>query len=120
MTPTGLTVTSVTPTSLTLFWTGSLDNVGVVGYAVYNGVVVAGSTAVTSYTVLGLSCGTPYTLAVDAYDAAGNHSAKTSVSATTDACSDTSPPTTPTNLAVSGTTASSITVSWSASSDTAP
>ena len=70
-TPTGLTVSAVSGNSLTLFWTASLDNLGVVGYRVYNGTTVAGSTATTSYTVLNISCGKSYTLAVDAYDAAG-------------------------------------------------
>ncbi len=46
-------------------------NVGVAGYGAYRNGSLAGSTNSTSYTVSGLTCGTGYTLAVDAYDAAG-------------------------------------------------
>ncbi len=40
----------------------------------------------TSFTFTGLTCGTSYTLAVDAYDAAGNRSTRPSISASTQAC----------------------------------
>jgi chitodextrinase len=68
-------------------------------------------------TVTGLSCGTAYTLAVDAYDLAGNRSGKTPVVATTSPCADTQAPSTPANVAVTSRTATSIALSWSASSD---
>jgi hypothetical protein len=61
----------------------------VTGYGVYNGSASVGTTAATStsYTVSGLACGTGYTVAVDAYDAAGNRSGKSTVSVSTAACS---------------------------------
>ena len=49
-------------------------------------------------TVSNLSCGTAYTFAVDAYDAAGNHSPQASVTGSTAACADTQAPTAPTNV----------------------
>ncbi len=101
--PTGLNVTGATTTSISVAWNASFDNVAVTGYDVYNGSTVAGTTSTfTSYTVSGLTCGTSYTLAVDAYDAAGNKSGKTSLTTSTAACSDTQAPTTPTGLNVTG------------------
>src|SRR2546430_4613756 len=95
-TPAGLAASNLTQTSITLSWSASSDNIAVSGYTVYrNGGSVA-TTGTTGYTVSGLACNTPYTLAVDAYDAAGNHSGQASITATTTACSDSSPPSTPT------------------------
>jgi hypothetical protein len=58
-------------------------------------------------------------VAVDAFDAAGNHSAKASTSQSTAACpgGDTTPPSTPTGLSTSAVGQSSITLSWTASTD---
>ena len=116
--PTSLTVTGSTTTSLSISWGASFDNVSVTGYDVYKGSTVAGTTSTfTSYTVSGLACGTSYTLAVDAFDAAGNKSTKTSLTTSTAACADTQAPTTPTGLTVTGSTTSSVSISWSASFD---
>ena len=121
--PSGVHATGATPTSITVAWTASTDNIGVAGYSVYNGSATAGSTTSTSYTVSGLSCGATYTLAVDAYDAAGNRSSKTSITTPTSACAvsgqalDAQPPTTPAGLHVTSATTSSITVAWTASTD---
>src|SRR5207249_10514235 len=77
-TPAGLAASNLTQTSITLAWSASSDNVAVSGYTVYrNGGSVA-TTSATGYTVSGLACNTSYTLAVDAYDAAGNHSGQAS------------------------------------------
>jgi chitodextrinase len=115
--PTGLAVSSPTQTSITLSWTASTDNVGVAGYGRYRNGSLASSGAGTSYTFGGLTCGTSYTLAVDAYDAAGNRSAATSLTASTTACPDTQAPSTPTGLAASGATQTAITLSWNAATD---
>src|SRR5262249_46119494 len=117
-----LQATGATPTSITIAWSPSTDNVGVTGYSVYNGSSTAGSTTSTSYTVSGLSCGATYTLAVDAYDAAGNRSSKASITTSTNACApasaaDTQPPTAPGALHVTAATTTSITVAWNASTD---
>ena len=79
--------------------------------------MLQGSSSSTSYTFSGLACGTSYTLAADAYDAAGNHSPAASLFATTSPCADTTPPSTPGSLATSGVTQTSITLSWAASTD---
>ena len=119
-TPTNVHAAGATPTSIALAWTASTDNVGVTGYTVYNGSSAAGNATGTSYTVVGLSCGSSYTLAVEAHDAAGNNSSKASVTASTSACApapDTQAPTMPGGLHVSAATASSITLAWTASTD---
>jgi acid phosphatase type 7 len=119
--PTALTKTASTTTSVSLSWTASTDNVGVTGYNVYRDGVLLGSTSTTSYTASGLTCGTSYTFAVEAKDAAGNVSGRTSVTASTSACSgpgpDTTAPTTPTALSSTGATVTSVSLSWSASTD---
>jgi hypothetical protein len=90
--PGGLTASGTTRNSITVRWSASSDNVGVAGYGRYrNGSLVSSGTA-TSYTFSGLACGTSYTLAVDAYDGAGNSSARASIGASTSSCSSTPPP----------------------------
>jgi chitodextrinase len=117
--PGSLNAATATQNSVTLTWSASTDNSGVSGYTVYNGSSSVGSTGATSFTVSGLTCGTNYTLSVDAYDAAGNRSAKASVGTATAACpaADTTAPSAPTGLAVSSPTQTSITLSWNASTD---
>lgn len=116
--PTGLIVTGITSSTVSLGWTASNDNIGVAGYDIYQGGVLVGTTAATSYTDTGLSAGTSYTYTVDAFDAAGNYSAESSpVSVTTSGGGDTQSPTTPTSFAAGASTATSIPLSWTASTD---
>ncbi len=117
--PTSLAAGTVTQNSITLTWGASTDNVGVAGYGVYNGASHLGNTSSTTFTVSGLSCGSSYTLSVDAYDAAGNRSAKAQLNVPTAACpaADTTPPTAPTALVASGATQTTLTLSWGPSSD---
>jgi chitodextrinase len=111
------TIAAATQTSITLSWTASLDNVGVAGYGVYLNGTLVGTTPLTTYAFVGLSCGTSYVLGVDAFDATGNRSTKTSVTAAASPCADTSPPTAPSNLQVTASTATSVSSSWTASTD---
>jgi chitodextrinase len=118
--PTGLTTTSVSSGSVRLAWSASTDNIGVAGYTVYrNGAAIdtTGATT-TTYTDSTVAPSTTYTYKVDAFDAAGNHSAQSaSVSVTTPpASSDTSPPTVPTALAA-GLSGSTVNLNWNASTD---
>jgi chitodextrinase len=116
--PTNLLASGITTTSVTLSWTASTDNVGVAGYRIYrNGTSVATTTG-TSYQDTGLTSNTTYTYTVQAYDQAGNNSTQSAqVSPTTLSPPDTSAPTVPTNLAASGITSTSVTLSWTASTD---
>jgi chitodextrinase len=119
-TPTGLAKSSSTQTGISVTWNASSDNVGVTGYGTYRDGAAIGSPTGTSYTFTGLDCGTSYSLAVDAADAAGNRSAKATITASTNNCPpppDTQAPTTPTGLAPTATTQTSIAVSWNPSTD---
>jgi chitinase len=83
--PVFLVAPSATTSSITVSWLASYDNVGVTGYGVYRGTTRVASVVepALSYTFTGLQCGTSYTLQVDAYDAAGNVSPKSTVTANT-------------------------------------
>lgn len=118
--PDSLAVIGQTQTSLTLSWSRSTDNVGVTSYRMFVGAVQIGTSPVTSFTFTGLLCGRSYSLGVAASDAAGNISPLARTSRATAACgapSDTTPPTTPGSLTVAGRTQTSLTLTWSASSD---
>ena len=118
--PSGFAMVNATGTAINVKWNASTDNVAVMGYGLYrNGSAAGGSTGLTG-SVTGLTCGTTYTLALDAYDGAGNRSARTSMSAATAACQpagDTTPPTVPSGVGTSAATATSVTLSWSPSTD---
>jgi chitodextrinase len=77
-TPTALNYADKTATTVTLIWKASTDDVGVVGYAVYRGGTLVGSTGDTVFTDSGLTASTAYSYTVKAFDAAGNYSAATS------------------------------------------
>jgi len=115
--PTNLQASSITSTSVTISWTASTDNFGVTGYKVFrNGTQVATVTSGTSYPDTSLTPNTTYAYTVNAYDQAGNNSAQSaSVNATT--LPDTTPPSVPTNLVASGITSTTVTISWTASTD---
>jgi hypothetical protein len=89
--PTNFVATGKTQTTVATSWTASSDNVGVAGYNVYVGTTRVNATPVsgTSYTFGNLTCGTSYTLGVEAFDAAGNVSSRTTLSTSTSACSST-------------------------------
>ena len=74
-TPSGLTSTGRTATSVFLAWNASSDAGGIAGYDVYRDGVKIGSPTSTSYTDGGLTAGTPYNYTVKARDTAGNVSA---------------------------------------------
>jgi chitodextrinase len=100
--PGNLTVTGKTTTTVSLSWTASSDDTGVVGYDVRQGSAVVGSPGGTSYTVTGLSPNTSYTFSVVARDNAGNLSSPSNaVTVTTNA------PPVNTNLALGRPTAES-------------
>jgi chitodextrinase len=71
--PTNLVASNVTSTSLTLKWTASTDNVGVVVYQVFAGSTqVATTFGTTSAGISGLTASGTYSFTVKALDAANN------------------------------------------------
>ncbi|MDP2877229.1 MAG: fibronectin type III domain-containing protein [Holophaga sp.] len=86
--PTNLAATNLSATGVTLSWTASTDNVAVTGYRVYRGTATAPIATVTgtAFTDTGLTASTAYSYAVDAIDAGGNASPKsTALNVTTTA-----------------------------------
>jgi chitodextrinase len=116
--PTALTAPSVNPTSVTLAWTASTDNVGVTQYRVLRDGNVVGTSATTSFSDTTVAANTTYSYTVSALDAAGNRSAEsTARSVTTPAIADTQAPTAPTALVATASSATQVALSWTASSD---
>ncbi len=115
--PTGLTVTGTTSSSVSLSWTAPSGTV--TGYQVYeegglSNTLVASPTT-TSATITGLSPSTGYTFFVKAVNSAGSSAASSTVTATTPAASS---PAAPAGLAVTGTTSSTVSLSWTAPAGT--
>ena len=115
-TPTAPVFVSSTENAITVSWTAATDNVGVAGYKVYrNGVLVATLGNVLSYTFVGLSVNTGYSLAVQAYDASGNNSSiSTAIVVTTP---DRTAPSAPSNVRAINITKTTATLTWTKSTD---
>ncbi|MBM7565120.1 fibronectin type III domain-containing protein [Paenibacillus sacheonensis] len=118
--PTGLSAPTKSNVTVDLSWTASTDNVGVIGYDVYKAGVLIGSTSgagATTYGVTGLTPSTAYSFTVKAKDASGNVSAASNTLNVTTAAGDTQAPTAPSNLTSPAKTDTSVSLSWSASTD---
>src|SRR5437867_2423564 len=74
-TPTGLSASAITPTSVILSWGAATDNVGVTGYRVYVNDTLVVSSSSTSVQITELLAGGTRSFTVAAFDAAGNVSA---------------------------------------------
>ena len=83
--PANLRVASRTADSVTVAWSASQDDRRVIGYAVYADGVYVGTTTATTYRFPNLDCQT-HLLEVDAYDRAGNRSAKSFINAAPTGC----------------------------------
>ena len=116
--PQTFALTGKTSSSVSLSWAAATDNIAVTGYVITGGPSAINVTG-TSTTVTGLAANTAYSFTVKAKDAAGNLSAASSVINVTTSPNvvDTTPPTTPTNLASTGVTSASVSLSWGAATD---
>ncbi|MEW6041312.1 MAG: fibronectin type III domain-containing protein, partial [Elusimicrobiota bacterium] len=74
--PTDVSATGVSGTSIKLTWTAS-SGTDVAGYAIYRDGVKIAAVSYTTYIDIGLTAGTQYSYTIEAYDWAGNKSAKT-------------------------------------------
>lgn len=117
--PTNLRVTAVTQTSVSLGWTASTDNVGVMTYSLWGeglSGVVASPHPQTSGTWTGLRPGQTVTFRVTAFDARYNAS-QPSDPVTVTTVPDTTPPSTPSGLAVDRVEAGKVLLSWNSGTD---
>ncbi|MED3562227.1 fibronectin type III domain-containing protein [Bacillus xiapuensis] len=112
---TGLTATNVTTSDLTLSWIASTSS-DTAGYEVYRGSTLLATITETTYNVTGLNPSTSYTFTIKAKDNSGNVSSGTSI--TTSTLADTTPPNNVTNLVASNILATSLSLSWTASTST--
>jgi chitodextrinase len=119
--PGNLTVGTVTASQVSLSWDASTDDSGIidlyqVSMSPFGGNVLV--TGATSATVVGLAPLTTYTFTVRARDAGWNFSQPSNaVSATTEASTDTTPPTAPTDLQIGRSHSCEIVVRWTQSTD---
>ena len=113
-TPTNVRVVAVTEDSITIAWNASTDNSGTIHAYIAGGIYHPGNSTIKTFT--GLVPDTTRTYFVQAMDPSGNLSPLSEpVTATT--VPDTTPPTTPTNLQVTGTGISTVSLTWDRSSD---
>lgn len=121
--PTGVSASVVASSQISVTWAASTESSGTIeGYYIYrNGSRVA-TTADTSFVDAGLTSGL-YQYTVAAYDANNNISAQSSPASVT-LVIDTTPPTVPTGVTISGPTSTNsynasttLTISWNPSTD---
>ena len=118
-TPTNVTATAISSSSITVNWSSVS---GASGYYVYRSSSPSssfsrvGTSSSTSFTDTGLSPSTTYYYRVSAYNSAGESSQSASVSATTSSASSGSVPNTPTNVTATAISSTSIHISWTPSS----
>lgn len=135
--PTSIVPTNLTPTSVTLSWSGATDNVGINRYELYKDWGYVTAVWGTSYTVSGLTPGKSYLFYLKSRDAAGYSSAEsvkltvtmpyatatptpTPTPVTTPkptTAPDTQAPTAPNVLTALNLTSTSVTLNWSGATD---
>ncbi|HET6771590.1 MAG TPA: DNRLRE domain-containing protein [Actinomycetota bacterium] len=117
--PSNLQATSVTSNRVDMTWTASTDNVGVTNYDIYrNSSLLTSVGAVTSFSDTTVSPNITYSYQVRARDAAGNPSGfSNTLTVTTPAAADTTPPSNPSNLQATSVTSNRVDMTWTASTD---
>jgi chitodextrinase len=117
-----LTATTLSCSEVSLAWQASTDLGGsaVRGYRIFRSGNYVTEVAASSTTFVdsGLSPSATYTFSVSATDTAGNESLPSAgATATTQACAENTPPTTPTGLTATPLDCTSVTLNWNASFD---
>jgi len=110
--PVNMNILPNSGTSVTLVWTASIDDIKVAGYYIYRDGEKVGSTVDTTYTDSGLEEGKNYVYTVRSFDTSGNVSEDSKA-----VVLDRIAPTKPEGLMVVSKSASTITISWTASTD---
>lgn len=113
--PTGLVSETFDYTNVYLSWSAATDNVGIKQYNIYNGDSLIGVTPNTNFLVPNISVPSINRFKVKAVDEANNISLASNISIID--FSDTTRPTTPTNLAYRDVKLNSVTLYWTPSTD---
>lgn len=114
-----LTATATAPNTVALSWSASTDANGIANYFIVRGGVTltqVGASTLT-YTDTTTSGSTTYSYYIIAKDTIGNPTSSNTATVTTPAALDTTPPSTPTNLAGSAISSTQINLTWTASTD---
>ena len=115
-TPTNVSLSNITTTTIDVDWTASSDNVAVTKYDIYVDGNLNGNSTNTNYAITNLNSGTTYSITVLAKDIASNQSAQsTAVNGTT--LTDNTAPSVPSNITITNQTGTSFKVNWDASTD---
>ena len=117
-TPTNVTLSNSSPSSIDVSWSASSDNVAVTAYEIYVDGSLNGNTSNTNYTISGLNSNTSYAVTVLAKDIANNKSAQSTVVNGTTTI-DNEAPTVPTSITITNQTGSGFKANWTASTDNA-
>jgi hypothetical protein len=112
--PSNLQSTGVTNSSISLSWGTSSGTV--TGYRVYEGSTQRAQVTGLSATITGLATCSSHTYVVRAYNAVGESANSNSVTVSTSGCSGV--PGAPSNLNVTGSTSSTISLGWAAGTGT--
>jgi chitodextrinase len=118
--PAGLSAVAINTSTINLTWSAATDNVAVSAYKLYrDSALLAVTGNVQSYSDTGLAPGSSHSYTVAACDTAGNCSAQSLVAlaVTPTAFADVQAPTVPGYVNGYGTSVSTISISWAASTD---
>lgn len=111
--PSGLAVIPASTSGIVVVWNSTQDNIGVAGYNVYRDGAKVATSPYPVFSDTGLAATTQYCYAVEAFDGAGNTSAKTApVCATTLGVADTTAPSVPRSLSASPVGTRSVVLAW--------
>lgn len=132
--PKTLISSNLTPSQVTLNWSGATDNVAISRYEIYRDYAYVTATTGTTFTHTGLTPGKTYKYYIKTRDTAGNSSGTSTMidvtiptvgasptptptkAPTPTQAPDTQPPSAPTNLTATA-TSTSITLKWNAATD---
>ncbi len=120
-TPSNVKATATSATQVNLTWNASTDSggSGLAGYNVYRDGAKLNDTPVTttSYGDSTVDGSTTYSYTIEAVDGANNKAKSSGVSVTTPTSPDTTPPSTPSNVKATATSATQVNLTWNASTD---
>lgn len=115
-TPTNISITNSTNTSITISWTNSTDNGQVTGYEIYSNGQFLGFTNTNTFTIASLYPSTAYSITLISKDLAGNSSIlsnPTLVSTSADVLS----PSIPTGLGQNAPQGNAVSIFWKSATD---